>query len=213
MKHLLYHGSPKGIIGEIAPKSLNTCDFGTGFYTADTDEYALSNIIENDHSGSGYFYTLAVDFDKLNVFSFGDDLDLWMLYTAYNREYIQDIDSYPKLKQIIQELNSYDVICGLVADDRSAYAFARFLDKAATHTCLKECIKYFDLGNQYVFRTPTACSHLQIINEEYITGDRYIQIAHDRRIRIGRSQDIVSEIEVRFRRDGLYLDELLEEYR
>ena len=210
---ILYHGSPNGIAGAIEPRSENICDFGAGFYTASVDEYGLSNIIENEKEGSGYFYTLEANLDGLKVFSFEEDLDFWMLFTSYNRGYIQDIEPYIRLKERINDLRSYDVICGLVADDRSAYAFGRFLDKAMTHICLKECIKFFDLGYQYVFRTTKACEHLTIINKEYIEGDRYLQIAHEKRIRIGRSQDVVSEIEVQFRREGMYLDELLEEYR
>ncbi len=58
-----------------------------------------------------------------------------------------------------------------------------------------------------------ACDCIEIISDDIIDGDRYRQIAHDRRVRIGQSQDIVAEIEVRYRREGLYLDELLEEYR
>ncbi|MCR5502286.1 MAG: DUF3990 domain-containing protein [Lachnospiraceae bacterium] len=189
------------------------CDFGVGFYTASIEEYGLSNIVENEKEGSGFFYTIRADFEPLKVFSFDYDLDFWMLFTAYNRGYIEDIDSYSRLKKMIDDLMSFDVISGLVSDDRSAYAFGRFLDKATTNVCLKECIKFFNLGYQYVFRTVKACDHLEIMHEEQITGDRYFRIAHDRRVRIGRSQDIVSEIETKFRREGLYLDELLEEYR
>ena len=136
-----------------------------------------------------------------------------MIFTAYNRGNIPDIDDYRVIKNRIDALSEYDVIIGLVADDRSAYAFERFLNTAMTDKCLIECIKYFDLGYQYVFKTKKACESIKIVNQEIIHGEEYNDVSHCKRIRIGKSQEIVTELEKKYRRDGLFMDELLEKYR
>ena len=209
----LYHGSAGGIVGEIKPISEEICDFGIGFYTATIKEYAMSSLIEEENDGSGFCYTLNIDTDPLKVFSFDDDLEFWMLFTAYNRGTIGTIDEYKKLKKRIDSLKQFDIICGLIADDRSAYAFGRFLDGTMTDKCLIECIKYFDLGLQYVFKTKKACDSIKIAEKEIINGSQYNEAAHQKRMRIGKAQDIVSDLEKKYRRTGVYFDELLEEYR
>ena len=95
----LFHGSPEGIVGEIEPRSENICDFGTGFYTASHIDYAMSNIVIDEKGGNGYLYTLNVDTDGLNIYSFDEDFEFWMLYTAYNRGNIHKIKNYRGLKE------------------------------------------------------------------------------------------------------------------
>ena len=210
---MLYHGSPKGIIGSIAPISEKICDFGKGFYTASEKEYALSNIIEREKDGCGFCYTLRANTEGLYVYKFGNDLRLWMLYTAYNRRYIPSLSDYDKLRAAIESIEACDVVCGLIADDRSAYAFGRFLDGAMTDLCLIECIRHFELGFQYAFKSLKACNALEIIETEEIKGEAYSSASHEKRKRIGTSQEIVADLEKQYRREGLYIDELLERYR
>ena len=209
----LYHGSPNGIIGIIAPISEKICDFGQGFYTATEKEYALSNIVEREQDGCGFCYTLRADTEDLRVYEFGNELSLWMLYTAYNRGYIPSLSNYDKLRAEIESIEVCDVVCGLIADDRSAYAFGRFLDGAMTDLCLIECMKYFELGLQYAFKTTKACNALEIVESEVIRGEAYTNASHEKRKRIGTSQEVVAGLEKQYRREGLFIDELLERYR
>ena len=159
----LYHGSAGGIVGEIKPISEEICDFGIGFYTATIKEYAMSSLIEEENDGSGFCYTLNIDTDPLKVFSFDDDFEFWMLFTAYNRGTIGNIDEYKKLKERIDSLKQ--------------------------------------------------CDSIKVAEKEIINGSQYNEAAHQKRMRIGKAQDIVSDLEKKYRRTGVYFDELLEEYR
>lgn len=213
-KMCLYHGSPKGIKGNIAPISEEICDFGRGFYTATDIDCSLSNIIVNEKGGEGYLYTLEAELfiDNLKIYKF-DDMRLWMLYTAYNRGALPENVDYKKLQEQVEGINDCDVIIGLVADDRSAYAFQRFLANAMTDECLIRCISHFNLGYQYVFKTERACKQIKIIEEKLIAGRDYDDASHNKRVRIGTSQEIVKKYETEYRRIGLLMEELLEEYR
>ena len=209
---LLHHGSHNGIKGNIKPESRSSCDFGTGFYTATLIDYALSNIITEKRNGHGYYYGFLADFNGLRVFDFKDDLRFWMLYTAYNRGYIDNIRQYNRLYQMIQQLNEYDVIKGLVEDDRSAYAFGRFLSNAITDECLMECLKYFDLGYQYVFKTEKACSHLGIAEIAEIQGDEYNKLSSNKSKRLNEAKNAVEEIEEKYEGVGKTFRRLIKEY-
>ena len=180
----LYHGSKYGIKGDIEPHSRVTCDFGDAFYTADNKEFALSSSVE-EGGEEGFCYKLLCDLDRLSVYKF-TSFELWALYTAVNREYIKDIDEYPKLKKICEEINSYDIVIGLIADDRSAYVMNNFLNNSMTDICMYKCMKYFKLGYQIVFKTEKSCKHLSIIDKYIVSGEEYRNILHNNRVRIGK---------------------------
>ena len=54
---LLYHGSKSGIVGEIAPKSREMCDFGKGFYMGTDPGQPLTLICDFEKSK---FYVVSV---------------------------------------------------------------------------------------------------------------------------------------------------------
>ena len=208
---LLYHGTPVGIKGRIIPKSEDVCDFGCAFYTAELVDYSNSVALNAD-TDSGHCYTFLADLQKLKIYDFADDLEFWALFTAANRKEF-DVSDYPKLKKRIDALRPYDILCGLIADDRSAYAFARFVSGAMTDACLMECLTHFKLGNQYAYKTQKACDQLYAINHKIFSKEEHKKIDHDRRVRIGTAQQVVDELEKQYRRKGRYFSEILEEYK
>jgi len=61
---LLYHGSKSGIVGEIAPKSREMCDFGKGFYMGTEPGQPLTLICDFEKSK---FYVVSVDIKNLDT--------------------------------------------------------------------------------------------------------------------------------------------------
>ena len=61
---LLYHGSKSGIVGEIAPKSREMCDFGKGFYMGTDPGQPLTLICDFEKSK---FYVVSVDMKNLDT--------------------------------------------------------------------------------------------------------------------------------------------------
>lgn len=174
---ILYHGSRNGIMGDIKPSSRDKCDFGKGFYTGDKIEQA--ELLIKDNGSMKLLYTLG--FDSINfkgkIYKFDDTTDilLWALYIACKREKI-DVKSYPKLEKIINEIDSNDVIIGLIADDELTQAFGEFLANSLTLEGLSYCLSKVNLGHQYVFKTNLACNALFYKNIKPLDKDRLSEL-------------------------------------
>ena len=207
----VHHGSKEGIVGNIEPHSRVTCDFGDAFYTASDKGFAFSSAVRKDGE-IGYYYKFICDLDNLNVYKF-KSLELWALYTARNRGYIDNIEEYIKLKQLCEEIDSYDVVVGLIADDRSAYVINNFLNNSITDKCMYACMRYFNLGYQYVFKTVKACNALRLVEQYTIQGSEYKTILHDNNVRIGTSEKIVSDLESQLADSGLRFRQILRRYK
>ena len=78
---LLYHGSKSGIIGDIAPKSREMCDFGKGFYMGTEPGQPLTLICDFDKSK---FYIVSIDASELDAIEIKADLD-WAMLVAFHR--------------------------------------------------------------------------------------------------------------------------------
>ena len=206
----LYHGTPNGIIGNIKPESNIISDFGQGFYTAELLEYAESMSIKRDDCG--FVYKLSCNSNGLTVFDFKGDIEFWALYTAANRGYF-DVTEYSKLKSKIDNLNNYDILIGLISDDRSAHVYNQFFNSAITDICMVECIKYYDLGKQFVFKTQKACDSIEIINKHSNTAEDVKRITHIKGVRLGKTVGIVEQLKVKYESTGLRLHAVLEKYR
>ena len=134
------------------------------------------------------------------------------MFTAYNRGYI-DIEQYAKLKGKIAGLSQYDILKGLIADDRSAHSINSFLNNSITYKCMLKCIQYFDLGCQYAFITQLACDRLKIVQQRVIKGGEYNEILRKYHKRIGSSDKIVEDLESEFGDNGVRFRQLLRKYK
>lgn len=204
----LFHGSHGGIVGSInAQSSRDLCDFGKGFYLGEMEEQAKT--IAASEKG-GIIYTIRVDINDMKVYRFTDDV-LWALYVGVNRGRI-NTNKYPKLRDIVARINKYDVVVGLIADDRMAFIYSEFINGNITDKALVECLKYVKLGHQYVFKNNEACSKLCIISERHLSAEECKILNHDKSVTIGGIPIIVEDLKRKFRRDGRFVDEVLEEY-
>ena len=96
---LLYHGSKSGIVGEIAPKSREMCDFGKGFYMGTDPGQPLTLICDFEKSK---FYVVSLDMKNLDTIEIKAALD-WAMLVAYHRGRMEQIkgtalyDKYSKI--------------------------------------------------------------------------------------------------------------------
>ena len=213
----LYHGSKKGIQGNIRPDtSRGECDFGCGFYTGDKPDQPRGLIA----AWPGHrFYVLDCNLAGLNVKKFGEDyveqMD-WALFIAYNRGKI-DKETYPALAKRYEAYNrDYDVIAGLIANDKMYQIIDEFFNMNVCDRGFLEALTRVKLGSQYVFKTVKACSdkHIKIVDEKKLSdAELKTAVAQEKNRKI-QTADIVPQIKVKYRhaRDVKYFDEILEEW-
>ena len=207
----LYHGTVKEMDLPIKPISKSFSDFGSGFYTAELKTFAEASSVKENNT-NGVLYTLQCNLDNLKVYNFHNNIELWYLFTAVNRTYL-DLGKYKKLQEKLNAFNQYDVLVGLIADDRSQRALEDFLDGNITDVCLIESLKYFELGKQYVFKTQRACDSIKIIDIHYNTDDEKSHFKHEVRVRLGKSQAMFENLKAKYFRVGNSVYNILEKYK
>lgn len=212
---ILYHGSKSGIKGDIAPKSRDACDFGQGFYMGDLPDQPKGLIAEYPDNR---FYKLDCDFTGLKIKFFEaapqDQID-WALFIAYNRGLLEE--KYERLCMKYQLYNeTYDVIVGLIADDKMTQALQRFFSGELCDKALIEAMQKVSLGKQYVAKSKAACgeSHIKILQERSMTS-KEIKLA--KAVSENRNQELVQlfgQLKTRYRRaqNVKYFDEIIEEW-
>ena len=210
----LYHGSKNGIEGAIGPKSREICDFGVGFYTGDMEEQRMGLIASWNRSR---FYELNCDLEGLSVLEFGDNYDDqidWALYIGYHR--MRELyDDYEKLRRRYEDYDKkYDVIVGLIANDKIYELMDEFFDGGLCDKALIEGLQRARLGKQYVFKTESACRQLQIISERGLTRDEIKRASVQNDNRKKQMSGIIGQLKTKYRRaqDIKYYDEILEEW-
>lgn len=204
----IYHGSQTGIIGDIAlNRNQHPCDFGNGFYTSEMLLQA-ENRVMNYRNPIVYGYRF--DRNGLNSYHFTDDVQ-WALFIGVCRNKI-DVTGYPKLEELYRSLRSYDILEGLIADDKIAQTFIEFMDGNITDKCLSACLKFVNYGTQIVFISQKSLSHLTEVGH-------YVVSTEQRKSSLDWSQKLKYEMDERlaelkklYRRDGKFIDECLGEY-
>lgn len=112
-------------------------------------------------------------------------------------------------KEWIDRVNHADVVIGKIADDRMNEAMSRFSNLGLTDKGLQACLQSVQYGNQYVLKTPFACSKTEILEEQKLTSK---DIALVQQYKLAKRDEIRSSLYkavVRYRREGLYLDEMI----
>lgn len=214
---ILYHGSKNGIKGTIKPDiGRAACDFGKGFYMGNKPEQPKGLIAP--YPGH-VLYEFECDFTGLRQKEFtsdyGSQID-WALYIAYNRQII-DFSEYPKLQEKYLAYNtSFDVIIGLIADDKMTQALNRFYDGILCDKGLIEALQYVRLGKQYVLKTPRACSpqYIHITQSGTLSEPEKKLIIAENTNRITQMQGLLNQIQTKYRRaqNIKFFDEIIEEW-
>lgn len=207
---ILYHGSKSGIQFPIRiDYSSNLCDFGKGFYIGSDVNQAINRVCWEKES---YIYKFKLSLDGIKVYTFNDDT-LWALYVGYNRNKI-DISNYPKLVRKFKEINNCDVIVGLIADDKIAGSFTEFIEGNLTDKALSACLKEVKYGNQYVIKSQAVCNDkLEVLDSIVLSTDtKELSKEWGKSLKENLSQKLFN-IKAKYRREGKYIDEVLEVYK
>jgi len=203
---ILYHGSRGGIEGDIQPISRVRCDFGRGFYLGTLPIQVKSLVVEDSFP---MFYEIKADFssippEKILVL---ENMD-WVYTVLGCRKYIDESECF---KEYRERLNNYDLVIGLIADDRMNYAMKAFSNMGLTNRGLEECLKCMDYGLQIVCKTQRACDCLSILSSHHIDNWELQQVAKFSRDNKAESFREVNDIRKKFQREGYFLHELIEQ--
>ena len=205
---VLYHGSRGGIEGDIQPISRERCDFGRGFYLGENKSQACGLVVDDSDP---FLYRIKLDVskipnDKILVLN-GKE---WLYTILACRKRCTEFNELNIAKKALRELKKYDLVIGPIADDRMTEAIRRFENHAMTDKALLECLKYIDYGNQYVCKTKKACGCLTILDEKEIYGKEADDIRKYSAEMRGKGKDIVDQMQVRYQREGFFLNELVD---
>ena len=204
-KLVLYHGSKKGIVGDIAPISRNECDFGSGFYMGTNTLQPLTLVCNEDKPK---FYTVELDMTGLKVLTVEIGMD-WAMLIAYYRKEMESAKGAPIYEKYAHMADGYDVIIGYIANDRMYTELSRFFNRTLTDVALINCLSALDLGKQYVAISEKACKQIKILKEEPLSGLELSLLKDMSTERRKEGIALAEEIEIKYRREGKFFDEIL----
>ena len=204
-KLVLYHGSKKGIVGDIAPISRDECDFGSGFYMGTNTLQPLTLVCNEDKPK---FYTVELDMTGLKVLTVEIGMD-WAMLIAYYRKEMESAKGTPIYEKYAHMADGYDVIIGYIANDRMYTELSRFFNRTLTDVALINCLSALDLGKQYVAISEKACKQIKILKEEPLSQLEPSLLKDMSAERRKEGIALAEEIEVKYRREGKFFDEIL----
>lgn len=202
---VLYHGSKKGIVGNIRPISSAYCDFGKGFYMGTDPAQPLTLVCDEK---APQFYTVSANLTGLKILNVEVGLD-WALMIAYYRGYMdayKETDIYQKYAHMA---DGYDMIVGYIANDRMYKVMTRFFDKEITDEALLHSLSVLDLGKQYVAINQKACDQIKILAQRPL-NKLELKILEEKSIqRREEGIALTEDILVKYRRKGKFFDEIM----
>lgn len=204
-KLIVYHGSKKGIIGDIAPKSREFCDFGKGFYLGTDASQPLTLICDEKKPK---FYALKFDLTDLKVLHVDLGIE-WAMLIAYYRGYMNEVKGSSIYNKYAKMAEGYDVIRGYIANDRMYQVMKRFFEKEITDVALINSLSALDLGEQYVCVTEKACKQLEILSEKELSSLEMSLIKDKSIARREEGIQKTEEVLVKYRREGKFFDEII----
>ena len=204
-KLVLYHGSKKGIVGDIAPISRDECDFGSGFYMGTNTLQPLTLVCNEDKPK---FYTVELDLTGLKVLTVEIGMD-WAMLIAYYRKEMESAKGTAIYEKYAHMADGYDVIIGYIANDRMYTELSRFFNRTLTDVALINCLSALDLGKQYVAISEKACKQIKVLKEEPLSQLELSLLKDMSAERRKEGIALAEEIEVKYRREGKFFDEIL----
>ena len=204
-KLVLYHGSKKGIDGDIAPISRGECDFGKGFYMGTTTLQPLTLVCNEDKPK---FYAVELDTTDLKVLTVDIGMD-WAMLIAYYRKEMERAKGTPVYEKYAHMADGYDLVIGYIANDRMYTELSRFFNRTLTDVALINYLSALDLGKQYVAISEKACKQIKVLKEYPLSQ---LELALLKDMSAERRKEgiaLAEEIEIKYRREGKYFDEIL----
>ena len=202
---IVYHGSKKGLTGNIQPTSRKACDFGKGFYLGTDPAQPLTLICDEEKP---VLYSMKFDLTDLKVLKIEMGIE-WAMLIAYYRGYMDEVKGSAIYKKYEKMADGYDVILGCIANDRMYRVMKGFFEKGITDVALIHSLSALDLGLQYVCKTQRACEKLEIIDKKELTEFELAILRDKSFVRRQEGIDLTEEILLKYRREGKFFDEIL----
>lgn len=168
----VYHGSDHIIEVPVYDGSKRTNDYGYGFYTTENIELAKEWACADNRDGFANCYE--ADLNSLSVLNLNApeySILNWLAILAKYRTYWQKGSVAEEAKEYLQrhffiDPSHYDVIIGYRADD-SYFSFAQdFVAGTIPLSKLSEAMRLGKLGEQIVFKSREAFSHIRFTGAE-----------------------------------------------
>ncbi|WP_249029050.1 DUF3990 domain-containing protein [Tannockella kyphosi] len=202
---LLFHGSKNIVNGELSicvGRSNN--DFGSGFYTGETYEQAVSFVSGYDNS-SVYF----LDFNRngLKAKEYIVDQE-WMMAIAYYRGALEEYKDHKIVREIIKHARECDYIIAPIADNRMFQIIDSFVQGEITVEQCQHSLAATNLGKQYVFISEKAISQVRMLERVYMCQSEREYYNKIRRAETKLGLDKVKLAKISYRGKGMYIDEM-----
>ena len=204
-RNIFYHGSKKGIVGDISPISREECDFGQGFYMSTATQQPLTLVCAEDKPK---FYAVEFDLSGLKVLEVEIGMD-WAMMIAYHRKQMEKVKGTPIYEKYAHFADGYDVIVGYIANDRMYTELARFFNGTITDMALLKCLSVLDLDKQYVAITQKACDQIKILEERDLHLLERLSLQDKSVARRAEGIALADEVVKQYRREGQFFDEIL----
>lgn len=202
---LLYHGSKYGLEDISVDKGRPSCDLGPGFYTS-LSLFSASSFVSAFPTSSVYLFEL--DTEGLRVLDLKTD-ERWMLLVAYYRGYLKEYKDSPKLKEILDETEGYDVIVAPIANNKMFQVLDEFAKGLLNLPQAEFCLSASRLGYQYVLKTQKAVDRLKFLNRYYFTYEEREASQKEGEDHASLIQSKLFLARRKYRGEGKYIEEFL----
>lgn len=196
----LYHGSKGGIEGDIAPISRKRCDFGQGFYMG-TDLMQAKSLVSGDDMPYYYYLNFKLSEIPREKILVIEDQN-WLYTVLACRHADPEFDKLEVAKNALRQLTKYDVVIGVIADDKMREAMSAFTDNALTDNGVYHCLSYVDYGLQIVAKTDYACSKIEILEEKMLKGLELQNAIDFSQVKRNECRNIVKDAKMEYSDEG-----------
>ena len=184
-------------------------DFGTGFYTCQTDEYPVKFarlnpvIMVNEYR---------FNFAKLKVLYLKDDVH-WLLATAFHRENFQRRPELHSLRDWYREwVADCDVVMGTISDDNFFSTFTAFLADLMSDYVTLNIVQMMNYPLQIVSKSAKADKQFEHFNTYGVDVERVQEVMVKADAEIENMEELIRKrrLELRNTDKGLMFSQLAE---
>ena len=203
---VLCHGSRTMINGKLRlDANGDSNDFANGFYCGENVKQAGMFVSSEPDSS---LYIVASNIEQLEIRNFFINAD-WMVAVAYYRDTLGDYINHPMVKDIVESVESHDLIVAPIADNRMFEIIDQFINGELTDKQCSHALSASQLGYQFVFRTQKALDSIEILERCYLCSSEkaYYNRSNERESNTSLNKSILAK--KFYSNEGKYISELL----
>lgn len=204
---VLFHGAKRSFPMPInfVEHSKSNNDFGIGFYLGETFEQAANYI---SFLQLNRVYSFKLNLENLKVFRFSVDTK-WMIAIAYYRGLLEDYKDCDFVRNIINEIDTCDVVIAPIADNRMFDIISEYVEGSITDEQCRHALTATNLGLQYVLKTSKAVNQIRLIKEMYVCKKEKEKCIENRNVLTNSGFQKVKMARIEYKGKGKYIDEVL----